>query len=204
MSERLASTTRDMLAAHSNSYEEKRISNATQSISSPDIDSLASITTTETSLPPPPPPLLTSATSSSYVPFNNSNNNNNNMMATTMQEQQQQIVPPMPPQQQNILPPTTSAPYQDQQQQQGMSNNDIDFNSCEFLYDSALFGQIIFDTTGKGELNYLPPQQQQPNYSIMLNTSTIGMNNGGAGGSNYQQQPVYPQQSVKNNTTWGV
>lgn len=40
-------------------------------------------------------------------------------------------------------------------------NNDIDFNSCEFLYDSALFGQIIFDNNNSKYLNDLMYQQQQ-------------------------------------------
>ncbi|KAG2230456.1 hypothetical protein INT48_008791 [Thamnidium elegans] len=157
MSERLASTTRDMLSAHSRlydiqeqqefPYESKRFIQ-----NSPDIDSLTSISTVETSLP---------ITSTAPYPFNN-----------VMPVQANMSI------QQPILPP-----YQVQQQQQAQ---DIDFNSCEFLYDSALFGQIIFDSTKSNNSDTLAPQQNP----YVLNTSV-----------NYQQP--YNEQLKNTSGSWG-
>lgn len=61
----------------------------------------------------------------------------------------------------------------------------VDFNSCEYLYDSALFGQMVFDSSkvNNSDMNYLPQQEQ---YSAMLNEA------------NYQ--PSYPD---KNQQVWG-
>ncbi|ORZ01297.1 fungal-specific transcription factor domain-domain-containing protein [Syncephalastrum racemosum] len=65
----------------------------------------------------------------------------------------------------------------------GDGNAEVDFNSCEFLYDSALFGQIMFDTvekapngnpgsyfpdiysTEESALSYNPGMQQTPSDS---------------------------------------
>jgi hypothetical protein len=178
MSERLAVTTRDMLAAHSRLYdvqeqEEYSSYNASNRLpalnnhasssetkppqnNSPDIDSLASIATPEPSTIPTTTSSAASLSYTSFVPNNNS---------TVIPMQQQQTQPQS--QQQNILPNTYN------QEQIGMGNNDIDFNSCEFLYDSALFGQIIFDSTSNNnklgsnnDINYWTPQ-----YSMLTPSS---------------------------------
>lgn len=176
MCERLAVTTRDMLSTHSRLYDvqeqegyssydssnrlspPKNNSSSNEAMShaqpqlpqnnSPDIDSLTSIATPEHSNPP-----ITSSVALSYPSFPIRNSN------TVIPIQQQQSQPRtqllLP---QNIMPTSYN-------QEQGMNNNDIDFNSCEFLYDSALFGQIIFDSTDNNnknstnnDINYWTPQ----------------------------------------------
>jgi hypothetical protein len=178
MSERLAATTRDMLAAHSKLYdvqdqEEYSSYDASNRLlppnnntnlsekkpqpqnNSPDLDSLASIAS--------PEPNTSSASLSypSFVP-----NSSNTIIPMQQQQQQSQPQPA-----QNIMPNSYN------QEHVGMNNNDIDFNSCEFLYDSALFGQIIFDSTNNNDktgssndINYWTPQ-----YSIL--TSMAPTNN---------------------------
>ena len=141
-------------------------------LSSPDIDSLAPISTVETSNIPQ---TSSSMPYSSFVP-------NNNLMPIQPQQH------PLP-----LPPPSSSAQQQQQQQQQvggyqvqgSMNNNDIYFNSCEFLYDSALFGQIIFDTSKSGEMN------MTPQYSMPMSNPPI-------------YTPYQHQQPKQTTTPWGV
>ncbi|CEP15564.1 hypothetical protein [Parasitella parasitica] len=210
MSERLSLTTRDMLSAHSRLYDgqEQEFNYETSRLAPPllhqeplhqepgqrqqqqimhlqqhrpplqppaqlaqqhpqlqhklnntHVGPLVSVSTVEPSNIPPASPSL------SYPTFASSNN--------IMPIQQQQQVQTQPPQ---------IGGYQ--VQQGSMNNSDIDFNSCEFLYDSALFGQIIFDTS-KTEMNMVP---QYPTPS-----------------SNSSMYPPYQQQQSKQTATpWGV
>lgn len=187
MSERLASTTRDMLAAHSRLYDvqeqhnyayEKKRFNAIQS--SPDVDSLASMSTVETPHP-------SSSTSVAYPYIDNA-------MAMQPMSMQQPLLQPYQQIQQQHQRQQQHNNQQEQQQQQLQQQHqggNIDFNSCEYLYDSALFGQIIFDSAkiNNSDMNYLPSQQQEQ-YSAMLNEAT-----------NYQQPYSEGQ---KNNGPWGT
>lgn len=71
----------------------------------------------------------------------------------------------------SFIPPTSMPTYTQQPLTNNLSN-DIDFNSCEFLYDSALFGQIIFDTNNNkylpdNSLNFVP---SVPSSSLLFNS----------------------------------
>ncbi|GAN11473.1 conserved hypothetical protein [Mucor ambiguus] len=220
MSERLSLTTRDMLSAHSRlyevqeqeySYEASRMNRhpmqqrqqpprqqqmmqmpqyhplqssasiqqqpqpqqqqqqqSQHQLSSPDVDSLASISTVEANIPP----------TSSSMPYSSYVSNNNLMPIQPQPQSQEQS------QQQQPM-----GGYQ-QLQQGSINNNDIDFNSCEFLYDSALFGQIIFDTSKGGSDVNLAPQYSMP----------MSMSNQSNTYAPYQQQ-LPPKQTT---TPWGV
>lgn len=161
MSERLAITTRDLLSAHSRLYE------TTQPLPKNNTYMYDQQNRMNNNILPPnqqpnKSPDMNSANlipASSYPAFvvNNNNHTNNNLISPVQQDQLQQ---------QQQLPLNTQT-----------ISNDIDFNSCEFLYDSALFGQIIFDNANSsinnnkylnsGNLNYdfrptdLMYQQQQ-------------------------------------------
>ncbi|KAG1077018.1 hypothetical protein G6F42_025128 [Rhizopus arrhizus] len=211
MSERLSLTTRDMLSAHSRlydvqeqeyNYEASRLSHPMQhhqqapqqqqmmqiqqqhplqpsasiqqqQLNSPDVDSLASISTVETSNIP------TTSASLSYPSYVS----NTNIMPIRLQPQSQpQSLPQSQPQQQQPLGGYQLLPG-------SMNNSDIDFNSCEFLYDSALFGQIIFDTSKGGSDVNLAPQYSMP----------MSMANPPTAYAPYQQQ--LPKQTT---TPWGV
>lgn len=213
MSERLANTTRDMLATHSRLYEvqerafeRKRSSNTTLQSSS-DIDSLASMssTTENNSLP----------SSTPYASYSSNNNGNNNIVPGTatmstrapLQQSPQSISQQQPIQQQPLSSTNNTNAYQQQQQSQLtqiMNNENIDFNSCEFLYDSALFGQIIFDTTNQKDPNELcninSQQSMQQDYSsIMLNTNNAPLNTV----PQMFQQQAFQQQDIKTGGPWG-
>ncbi|KAL7318297.1 hypothetical protein PS15m_004533 [Mucor circinelloides] len=150
-----------------------------QQLNSPDVGSLASISTVETSNIP------TTSASLSYPSYVS----NTNLMPIRLQPQPQ----PQP------QPQSQHQPQEQPQQQQSsggyqlipgsMNNSDIDFNSCEFLYDSALFGQIIFDTSKGGSDVNLAPQYSMP----------MSMANPPTAYAPYQQQ--LPKQTT---TPWGV
>jgi hypothetical protein len=67
-------------------------------------------------------------------------------------------------------------PQQQQQFNQPYLSNDIDFNSCEFLYDSALFGQIIFDTTFTNSNSKYLGNPESLNYVTDLPASSLLLN----------------------------
>ncbi|OBZ91795.1 hypothetical protein A0J61_00127 [Choanephora cucurbitarum] len=142
MSERLALTTRDMLSAHSRLYDVQEHQDAANRMSVRHSKSSSVSQSPDTYHPPQhsssqlyPSP----SSSSSYIPSRNSNLN-----------------PTIPQTNTASSPLSTSVALQ----QQGISNQ-TDFNSCEFLYDSALFGQIIFDSS---HVNRPPQQQISPYY----------------------------------------
>ena len=142
MSERLALTTRDMLSAHSRLYDVQEHQEAANRMSVRHSKSSSVSQSPDTYHPPQhsssqlyPSP----SSSSSYIPSRNSNLN-----------------PTIPQTNTASSPLSTSVALQ----QQGISNQ-TDFNSCEFLYDSALFGQIIFDSS---HVNRPPQQQISPYY----------------------------------------
>lgn len=132
------------------------------------------------------------------------------MMPIQIQQQEQAPVAQQPMHQL----PSNNNTYQQQQQQQeqpqqqGMNNDNIDnvdFNSCEFLYDSALFGQIIFDTTkhSTNEFYNLSSQQpQQQDYTaLVLNVTAAPLSISNPPQQMYQQQqPYQAQQTIK---PWG-
>lgn len=170
MSERLAETTRDMLAAHSRLYdvqeqqayqEAKKTSSGSCSANnrsmsqsnltaspqvSESVASVASVSTTDTNVP------------ISHPYF----------QANIVAQSQAQHHP-------QSTGTVFSDPFSANAPHAGM-NSDIDFNSCEFLYDSALFGQIIFDNSKSSNsvfdsLSSLPPANSAAHYSPMPNST---------------------------------
>lgn len=154
-------------------YEQKRFSdsvlpppqNLTQQYKSPDIES------------------ITSASTAGTVPITNSNiyPSFNTTMISPVSQQQSAVISPYSQQQQALA---TTQPY---------LSNDIDFNSCEFLYDSALFGQIIFDTSFNETNNnkYFTQQDNVNNYVATLPASNLYLNT-----TTQQQPPPYRHQSL--------
>ncbi len=187
MCERLAITTQDLLATHSRLYDVQ----AQQQY--PYISNRINHADTMTSTPMNESNTLNNL-SYSTLPHNS----NSNTMMTTMGQMQ----PPQPvliPQTNQFQQPLnhhqqSNPQQQDRQLQQQFIDSTIDFNSCEFLYDSALFSQMIFDNyTQPSDIKYLPSHYDR--YSMALNTSS-------AVNSNYQQQQAYPlshQQQPKSN-----
>ncbi|KAG0164650.1 hypothetical protein DFQ28_009634, partial [Apophysomyces sp. BC1034] len=144
MCERLAITTRDLLATHSRMYEMhyRQGLYKQEEIQYPKVSEVQRSQNTDM-------PSLTSLLSPpNGFPYT---------LAPPPQQQQQQGVQmqPQPPQQPfSLLGENTLVT--------GANHGEIDFNSCEFLYDSALFGQIMFDATSKA-----PPSSTQPAQMII-------------------------------------
>lgn len=183
------------------SYDTKRIED--MQTTRPDIDAITAISGNVGSLLPPSTSSTSSSTLSYASNLNNSNNNNSNNNNSTasmlpplnigQMQQQQQMQTSLIPQtgSNNNNTTTTNNNYHPQAhaqqahqqhhpqppppQPQQFVNSDIDFNSCEFLYDSALFGQIMFGNSSviakPHDMKYMPSQHDQ--YSMILNTSTI-------------------------------
>lgn len=151
MSERLASTTRDMLSAHSRLYDvqeqqqrheygfDKKRFQAQNGNEGSIASSVTPTTGVEASRQPQP-----QQGRFGYM--------DNNM-----------------PVQMPILPYGQDRP------------EEVDFNSCAYLYDSTLFGQMVFDSTkvNNSEMNYLPQDQ----YSVMLNETNYPYEKGSWGNS---------------------
>lgn len=145
--ERLAVTTKDLLSAHIRLYDgaqqeqqlkgstytynqNKRIDDVLPPSQEPDNIQQQQYKITNTMLPISSTEnrseFIRPSTYSSFTSSDSNNSANDNLMAA-MHAQQQHLQSTLTPQQ--------------------VIRNDIDFNSCEFLYDSAMFGQIIFDNT---------------------------------------------------------
>ncbi|CEG81074.1 hypothetical protein RMATCC62417_15316 [Rhizopus microsporus] len=145
--ERLALTTQDMLAAHSRLYDvqeqeenqKKKYEHNLKQINSPAAKA-SSVSSTDTGLLSQPMPIPATSSELAYPPA---------FIDSNVQPYYNQQQPPLPLQQQ-------------QQQQLGVGGNEIDFSSSEFLYDSALFGQMILDTSKPPNMtanmfSYYPP-----------------------------------------------
>ncbi|KAI9022842.1 fungal-specific transcription factor domain-containing protein [Phycomyces nitens] len=169
MCERLANMTKDLLAAHSRLYKESRPmfpynikeevvpmnyrpaqNQAMTQSHTPGIN--ISLTPSDISLSS----LLTSnspVTSTTQAYYNKDNayfgtpDSSSGMSIPVSQQQQTQSYPVL------------SEPYQNPNPNWG---GEVDFNSLEFLYDSALFGQIMFDASkpsvpSGSSYGYMPP-----------------------------------------------
>ncbi|KAG0995975.1 hypothetical protein G6F28_004286 [Rhizopus arrhizus] len=87
-------------------------------------------------------------------------------------------------------------PYTYNQQLLGVNGNEINFNSCEFLNDSALFGQMILDTSKPPQvtsnmLSYYPPMTTSTNTSPYPVVTPIYQP---FSSFSFQQQPPHHQQ----------
>lgn len=141
--ERLATTTKDLLSAHTKLYAEQ----------------LQPPQSYYTSAPPPPPPLAAPeprlqpsqsiATTSNTSSFASSSPSDRYFVPTssnTPYAYQPSIVVPNTPS--TFLSHTSQQPtlaYLAETLPVSNGSGEIDFNSSQFLYDSALFGQIMFD-----------------------------------------------------------
>ena len=165
MGERLALTTQDMLAAHSRLYDvqeqeenqTKKYEHNLKQINSPAAKA-SSVSSTDTGLLSQSMPIPATSSELTYPPTFIDNN---------VQPYYNQQQPPLPLQQQQ---------QQQQQQQLGVGNNEIDFSSSEFLYDSALFGQMILDTSKPPNMtanmfSYYPPASTSASTTTTTSTS---------------------------------
>jgi hypothetical protein len=164
MSERLASTTRDMLAVHSRLYdvEEQQAYNEARKTKAlnlnkqftPQVDNTSSpyqYTPYASELPLPIQPQQSIPQNIQSQPEHQSPQQQSMLQNQPLQQQQQYD---------NNLTSTSFPIY-------GL-NSSVDFNSCEFLQDSELFGQIVFDNTrntsningplSMNPVNYISPQ----------------------------------------------
>ncbi|EIE82732.1 hypothetical protein RO3G_07437 [Rhizopus delemar RA 99-880] len=87
-------------------------------------------------------------------------------------------------------------PYTYNQQLLGVNGNEINFNSCEFLNDPALFGQMILDTSKPPQvtsnmLSYYPPMTTNTNTSSYPDVTPIYQP---FSSFSFQQQPPHHQQ----------
>lgn len=206
MCERLANAARELLVAHQRLYQEpgaeksnihyhtaevkvshpnkQSVKSRASSTQSSGQDSMSPINSMGKSEAPPLSALLGPTTS-----------DDSNMISSYPQQQQQQQGSPyktnsyyMP------SPPTANATTNgqpsiyDQQQQQRQNTalsstysnwnrgNEIDFNSLEFLYDTGLFGQVVFDVnnnpaaTSATTASAYP--QQHPLYQNLMSAQT--------------------------------
>jgi hypothetical protein len=175
MSERLATTTRDMLSVHSRLYdvEEQQAYNEARKTKALNLNKQFTPQVSE--------PVNNTSSPYQYTPYASEL-----PLPIQPQTQPQQSIPQniqsqpehQSPQQQPMLQ-NQPLPQQQQQQQYDNTltstsfpiyglNSSVDFNSCEFLQDSELFGQIVFDNTrntsningplSMNPVNYISPQ----------------------------------------------
>lgn len=182
MCERLAITTRDLLATHSRLYD---VQSQQEYPYNRRMDYGGSMSNPESN-------------NTHISPYSNNINNyhqphiNYHQQQKTNNYHQQHIQSYYHQQHPQHLQPSPQQSQQPQQSQpkQLFDSTLVDFNSCEFLYDSGVFSQIVFDDSAfnnPSDIKYLPSQNDQ--YSMVLNTSA------------YNQ----PQQQTSNNTTtWRI
>ncbi|OAD77566.1 Zn(2)-C6 fungal-specific transcription factor [Phycomyces blakesleeanus NRRL 1555(-)] len=189
MCERLANMTKDLLAAHSRLYKtESRQSfpygikaedvvpmNYRGSVQNQSMNSQSHTPGINISLAPSDislSSLLTSngpvtSTTQAYYNKNNgyfstpdSSSSGGSITISQQHQNQNQNQQNQQNQQQTQSFPVLSEPYQNSNPSWG---GEVDFNSLEFLYDSALFGQIMFDASKpstipvSGSYGYMPP-----------------------------------------------
>lgn len=198
MCERLANATRELLAAHQKLYEEQTVENngikyhqsevkatlrksSTKShsssvTSSPNIP-LSPINQMHRSEAPPVSTLLGVPTDepSSIPPYSQ-------LQQHTSTYKTNDYYMPSPPSS-NTTTSNQPALYDQSQQDQSTAlsstysncnrGNEIDFNSLEFLYDTGLFGQVVFDVNSgnasASQIASYPPQQ--PLYQTMMQSA---------------------------------
>lgn len=68
--------------------------------------------------------------------------------------------PMLPPYQQQASYSSTNYNFPISQQRPSTRSNEIDFNSLEFLYDTGLFGQVVFDANNSMPTNAYSQQSQ--------------------------------------------
>ncbi|KAI8147932.1 fungal-specific transcription factor domain-containing protein [Fennellomyces sp. T-0311] len=186
MCERLALTTRDLLLTHSRLYDTQyrqdyytepvdAVSPSSQAsaqrISA--TDSLASVESSVAAAITSDPTSKTSERRLEETPFG---------LVKGPSAQQHSALPLL----QESFPLTTSS-------------GEIDFNSSEFLYDSALFGQIMFDaakpSTQSGPSMYMDEQPVFP-------TDILGANSSNANGASSTEHPTTLNGLVGNKPLW--
>lgn len=199
MCERLANATRELLATHQKLYEEQ--SYETTSIKYHLDEVKASSYPPKTTTTKSHSSSVTSSPNIPLSPVNQLNNNRQEgpQLSTLLgvHTEDASSIPTFSQPQRNTYkqndyyipspPPTSAASSNPQpfytnlsQQSEPLSStysnwnrgNEIDFNSLEFLYDTGLFGQVVFD--GNTNASQIPtyPTQQQSMYQNMLQTSS--------------------------------
>lgn len=204
MCERLANATRELLIAHQRLYQEQGMEKSnihyhTSEVkvahpSKQSVKSRASSTQSSANDPMSPVNTMNRSEAPSALLGQTTTDEPNMIASYSQQQQQQQQRSPYKTNDYYITSsPTANNSHNaqpsiyDQQQQQRQSTalsstysnwnrgSEIDFNSLEFLYDTGLFGQVVFDvnsdpTRGASTAGAYP--QQQPLYQNMMNPQT--------------------------------
>jgi hypothetical protein len=202
MCERLANATRELLAAHQKLYEDESYESTgvkyhldEVKVSYPDKSSLKSHSSSVTSSPLSPINQLNRSEGPQLSTLLGVPTESTNPVPTYSQPQQPRntyrqndYYMPSPPSANTSSGPQTL--YHQSQQNPSETTalssiysnsnrgNEIDFNSLEFLYDTGLFGQVVFDVNSGNAGNApqqmppYPPQQQQPIYQNMMQSSS--------------------------------
>ena len=168
MCERLALTTKDLLLTHTKLYNEQHI---IQPNDTRDHDEYPTTTGAESS--------TNHVTGTTLLQEDNTTQSNSPNMEDIQQQLQSADFPLLLPQQQSALPLL--------QETLNGSTGDIDFNSFDFLYDSALFGQIMLDNNNTARPTTTTPStndllssmfasQHEPFLSDIVEQDPSGMN----------------------------
>ncbi|KAF7730381.1 hypothetical protein EC973_002187 [Apophysomyces ossiformis] len=144
MCERLAVTTRDLLGTYNRMYEMHH----SQEPYKQEGAQYSKVSDVPRSQNNDMPSLTSLLSPSGSFPYN-----------ITPQQQQQQQQQPI-----QMQPQSQQQPFSllnDNTLVTAANHGEINFNSCEFLYDSALFGQIMFDATSRAPASSGPTAAQQ-------------------------------------------
>ncbi|KAI7884277.1 hypothetical protein K492DRAFT_174190 [Lichtheimia hyalospora FSU 10163] len=169
MCERLALTTKDLLLTHTKLYNEQHI---IQPSDTQDHDEYPTTTTAAESS-------TNQVTGTTLLQEDDTTQSNSPTMEDIQQQLQSANLPLLLPQQQSAFPLL--------QETLNGSSGDIDFNSFDFLYDSALFGQIMLDNNNTARPTTTPPStnellssmfasQHEPFLSDIVEQDPSGMN----------------------------
>lgn len=222
MCERLSNATKELLQVHQRLYQTDLNNTAQPYLSYPhdkrmnqDLNTMVTPHKSPITSRSPSSPSSSSFTMSP-VPLSNQNSDTTPPLSTllgttTASSSDPAIMPPYQQQQlqspyrSNSLNSTTSTntnyiipstAFDNRQEDASRSNrgNEIDFNSLEFLYDTGLFGQVVFDA------NTMNPQG--PSYYPNIQYNTSSSNTTTPVSSAFQ--PVIPQQQQQtfNKSLW--
>ncbi|OAD80486.1 Zn(2)-C6 fungal-specific transcription factor [Phycomyces blakesleeanus NRRL 1555(-)] len=219
MCERLATTTRDLLAAHNRLYDTQYRQNYLFDQSIPDMTTYSKSSETRhtpqrpssTTPAPETPPTTVTTPNSTNNPTRNSinslvqspsagypyNNFGSSIMTHNPQNYSLPITQPINPHVNNSTLQQPFSLLSDHSQNEGGIGvgGDIDFNSSEFLYDSALFGQIMLDASSRGANTNatssfqfdMPPMINYPNSNNPNQNLPLYQNSQMIPGTNTQQ-----------------
>ncbi|KAI9024934.1 fungal-specific transcription factor domain-containing protein [Phycomyces nitens] len=215
MCERLATTTRDLLAAHNRLYDNQYRHNYLFDQNIPDMTTYSKSSETRhtpqrpssTTPAPETPPVTMTPNHTSNLTRNSVgslaqsptigypyNSLGSSIMSQNSQNYPIHIPQPINP---NVNNSTLQHPFSllaDNLQNEG-GGGDIDFNSSEFLYDSALFGQIMLDTSSRGT-NATIPSSYHFDMNPMINYSNSNTSNQNV--PLYQNSQMLPGTNTQN------